>query len=722
MSDDLSEFHDVFFEEADELVETMEAELLDMLSDPDDPERINTVFRAAHSIKGGSATFGFDAVAKFTHVMETLMDEVRDGERRAEPDLVDLLLRGTDCVRSMLEAAKQGVESDAEVIDKVMAQLQACLEGGSPGGSADAGSKPDEAAAAASAASDSDAASENDDQDSAEGSDAPTKTYQIYLRAAPNSLRTANDPLALLAELESMGELTVELIADTLPSIDELVPEELYFAWNLTLQTPSDKSDIFEVFDWLDDASELKVEEIAASSVESAPDSQDHSTSSDSDAPDQTKLNAPKDQGEEQVVDIPKQAKAPAAAAPKPAAKTSAASSIRVGIDKIDKLINLVGELVITQSMLTEEGSKLPSESAEKLHEGLSQLQRYTRELQENVMQIRMVPISNAFNRLPRMIHDLTSKLGKKIDLKMVGEQTELDKTVLESIGDPLVHLVRNAVDHGIEMPDERVAAGKPETGEIQLNAYHESGNIIIEIVDDGGGINCEKVLGKAKERGLVGSDERLEDSEVFDLLFHPGFSTAEQVSDVSGRGVGMDVVKRNIQALGGAVEVDSKLGEGSVFRISLPLTLAIIDGQLVRVGDQTFVLPLTSIVESIQLDPQQVSAVAGKGALYRLRHEYMPLVQLANLFALSKGSNREQLVVVVESDSGKVGLLVDDLLAQQQVVIKSLEANYRSVEGIAGATILGDGTVALILDIDGVNNLSKTTVHRLTQSQIQAA
>ena len=390
-------------------------------------------------------------------------------------------------------------------------------------------------------------------------------------------------------------------------------------------------------------------------------------------------------------------------------AKTKSVSSIRVGTDKIDKLINLVGELVITQSMLQEEGDKLPQDIVEKLQAGLAQLERHTRDLQENVMQIRMVPISNAFNRLPRMIHDLTNKLGKKVELTMVGEQTELDKTVLESIGDPLVHLVRNAVDHGIESPEERLAAGKEETGNVELRAYHEAGNIVIEIRDDGKGIDTAKVLAKAKDKGLVGPNDILPDGSVYDLLFHPGFSTADQVSDVSGRGVGMDVVRRNIQSLGGNVEVDSQLGAGSVFSIRLPLTLAIVDGQLVTVNGQTFVVPLVSIIESIQIETVQVNSIAERGELYRLREEYIPIVRLATLFGMQDSGATEQLMVVVGSDQGKVGILVDDLLAQQQVVIKSLEANYKQVPGVAGGTILGDGTVSLILDINGVIQLSRT-------------
>jgi len=370
-------------------------------------------------------------------------------------------------------------------------------------------------------------------------------------------------------------------------------------------------------------------------------------------------------------------------------------SSIRVGIDKVDALINLVGELVITQSMLGQLGEDFSMDKVERLKDGLAELERNTRELQENVMSIRMLPISFAFNRFPRMVHDLCGKLQKKIELKMSGEQTELDKTVMEKIGDPLVHLVRNAVDHGIETPEKRLAAGKSETGTVHLNAYHQGGNILIEISDDGAGLNRERILAKAIERGLANSGDNLSDAEIFGFLFQPGFSTADVVSDVSGRGVGMDVVKRNITALGGAIDVESRPGNGSTFTIRLPLTLAILDGQLVRVGEQTFIIPLVSIIESLQVEPVRVNAIAGSAELYKLRDDYLPIIRLYDAFGL-------------KPDSTNLEELVDDLLAQQQVVIKSLETNFKKVGGISGATILGDGTVALIVDIGGIIELSQ--------------
>ena len=372
----------------------------------------------------------------------------------------------------------------------------------------------------------------------------------------------------------------------------------------------------------------------------------------------------------------------------------------------------MVGELVITQSMLSQLGEEedFGDVEIEKLKSGLMQLERNTREMQENVMRIRMLPINFVFQRFPRLVHDLSGTLNKKIELVLSGESTELDKTVMEKIGDPLVHLVRNSLDHGIEIPEDRIAAGKPETGEIHLNAYHEGGNIVIEITDDGAGLNLEKILSKAKLSGIVSDNDDLADEEIADLIFRPGLSTADVVSDVSGRGVGMDVVRRNIRALGGTVDVKTKTGEGSVFTIRLPLTLAILDGQSVVVGEEVYIVPLVAIIESVQVDTSLVNGITGQAQVYRLRDEYIPIVNLCDVFNISPlyDNIEDGLLVVVEAEGKKVALLVDDLLGQQQVVIKSLETNFKSVEGISGATILGDGTVALILDVTGLISISK--------------
>ena len=393
---------------------------------------------------------------------------------------------------------------------------------------------------------------------------------------------------------------------------------------------------------------------------------------------------------------------AKAAQAPKATADTT---SIRVSIDKVDSLINLVGELVITQSMLSQFGEKFDPSLLERLREGLSHLSRNTRDLQESVMQIRMLPIGFAFNRFPRLVHDLSLKLNKQVELRLSGEGTELDKTVLEKISDPLVHLVRNALDHGLETPEVRAASGKDTTGMIELIAYHEGGSIIIEVRDDGAGLNKARILNRARERGLVSPDAELTEDQIHHLIFHPGFSTAETISEVSGRGVGMDVVRRNINDLGGQVQIFSVEGRGSTIKIRLPLTLAILDGQLVRVGAETYVISLLAIVETIQVKREHVNRLPGGAELFRLRSDYLPIIDLGAQFGIARdpSSACDGLLVVVESDGRRFGLLVDDLLAQQQVVIKSLETSYKQVRGLAGATILGDGRVALILDVPGL-------------------
>ncbi|MGB3391881.1 MAG: chemotaxis protein CheA [Stenotrophomonas sp.] len=389
---------------------------------------------------------------------------------------------------------------------------------------------------------------------------------------------------------------------------------------------------------------------------------------------------------------------------------SSESSSIRVDIDKVDALINMMGELVITQSMLSDIGENFQPSQLERLRDGLAHLERTTRELQESVMRIRMLPIGSVFNRFPRMVRDLERKLGKQVKLELHGEHTELDKTVLEKIGDPMVHLVRNAIDHGLEMPEKRKAAGKPEAGTLKLDAFHEGGNIVVQISDDGAGLNRAAIVAKAHERGLVGADQELSDAEVAELIFQPGFSTSAQATDLSGRGVGMDVVRRNVRDLGGSVSVRSVAGKGSVFTIVLPLTLAIIDGLVTAVGQERYIVPLTSIVESTRLRPEAVRKIAGGGEVFHFRDEYLPIMRLHRVFGCQEAVTdiARAIVVVVEDDRRRVGLLVDDLLGQQQAVIKSLDAHYRRVQGVSGATILSDGSVALIVDVGGVVQLGQ--------------
>ena len=657
---DLEQFHQVFFEESFEGLDIMETGLMELDLGAANNEDINTIFRAAHSIKGGSGTFGFQGVADFTHVMETLLDEMRDGRREVTRKAVDSLLKSVDILRMMLNCEQDKTSPDNKKIKHQLTELEAIL-----GASA-------ERDAITEAVADSKASA--------------AAGWNIIFEPDANMMLTGNDPLRIIRELGELGDIEVETSQQKLPAFADLQPENCYLSWNITLHGDVSEDLIKDVFLWVEDECKLTLTPLVDESAQAAESTAD----------------------EVKAVPIAAQS-APAVTESKKAAATGS-SSIRVSIDKIDDLINMVGELVITQSMLSLLGEDFSMENLEKLQDGLSQLERHTREMQESVMMIRMLPISFSFSRFPRLVRDMSSQMGKKIDLVMSGENTEIDKTLIEKIGDPLIHLVRNSLDHGIEMPEDRIAAGKNETGTINLNAYHKGGNIVIEIIDDGKGIDPDAVLNKAIEKGLVPANARLTSQQINDLIFQPGFSTAKEVTDVSGRGVGMDVVRKNITSLGGAVEIQSEFGKGSTFTIRLPLTLAILDGQTIIVGDEIYIIPLVSIVESIQIKSDMINKVAGKGETFKLRDEYIPIVRLSSVFGIENAKAKtleEGILVVVESDRKPCGLFIDDLLGQQQVVIKSLEQNYQRVDGVSGATILGDGSVALILDIPGLLRMS---------------
>jgi two-component system chemotaxis sensor kinase CheA len=660
---DLTQFHKTFFEESREGLDAMEAALLALDSGSTDHELVHTIFRAAHSIKGGAATFGFADVAAFTHVAESLLEEVRSERRAVDSGLIELLLRSVDCLRAMLERSSQGqpvADAESEALRVELVQLVS-------------GEVAVPSSAAAPVA-------------------APASGWTIGFTAMPHLLQTGNDPLRLFRELQQLGRLEVvrAFITDSAPAqLAELDPSQCHLGWELRLHGAVARGDVDAVFDWLDGDCELTVAPLVdAAAAGTAPP-----------APD---------------VPVPEAAVPAAAAAPRTVREAAAASgegsSIRVGIDKVDALINMMGELVITQSMLSDIGEKFELSQLGRLREGLVQLERTTRELQESVMRIRMLPIASVFNRFPRLVHDLERKLDKRVRLELHGEHTELDKTVLEKIGDPLVHLVRNAIDHGLESPAQRKAAGKSETGTLKLNAYHEGGNIVVQISDDGAGLNRAAIVAKAQQRGLIAAGQELGDAEVAELIFQPGFSTAAQATDLSGRGVGMDVVRRNVRDLGGSVGVRSVPGKGSTFTITLPLTLAIIDGLVTAVGSERYIVPLTSIVESLRLRADSVRRIAGGGEVFHFRDEYLPIMRLHRAFACSDAVTdiARGIVVVIEEDGRRVGLLVDDLLGQQQAVVKSLEAHYRRVQGISGATILSDGSVALIVDVGGVVRLGQ--------------
>jgi two-component system, chemotaxis family, sensor kinase CheA len=644
---EMAEIAKVFFQESREGLDAMEAGLLG-LGDPSDTETINTIFRAAHSIKGGSATFGFTEVASFTHGVETLLDEMRNGVRAVTAEAIQVLLQSCDCMREMIAATEAEHPLDQSRISTLNNDITHIL-GERPG---DATAKPK--------------------RESVGGPVATPTGWRVRFEPVPDLLRLRNEPVRMFAELARLGELSTEANTSALPLLDAMDPETCYLSWDLELNGRVSREQLDDIFDWVDSGCRLEFIPLG-------------------DLP----------------VPVPVAVTKTRPPSPSPITTSSPraateAGSIRVDTDKLDSIINLVGELLITQSMLSTFAEGLDPGKLDTLRKGLSQLARNTRELQESVMQIRMLPISFAFNRFPRLVHDLSRKLGKTVEIKLTGENTELDKTILEKISDPLVHLVRNSLDHGLETPEQRTASGKSPNGTIELSAFHEGGSIIIEVRDDGAGLNKRKILQKARERGLVAPDQELTDDQIDNLIFMPSFSTADQISDVSGRGVGMDVVRRNINDLGGHVQIFSKEGSGSTVRIQLPLTLAILDGQLVRVGKEIYIISLLAIVETIQVSQDRLSTLLGSSEIFRLRDEYLPVIKLSEMFGIEPdaGTAEQGLLVVVEADNKRVCVLVDDLLAQQQVVIKSLESNFKPVPGIAGATILGDGAVALIIDV----------------------
>lgn len=707
MEIDLSQFHAVFFEESFEGLDVMEQELLNLEEDTD-LENVNTIFRAAHSIKGGSATFAFTQVAEFTHVMETLLDEMRDGKRAIIREIIDLLLKSVDCLRGMLHQLQDGEEVSNDYVELVNYFNQLLNNNSASGGTVDSG----------------ETAGENQDTVS---QDITHHYFTISFAPENYILQTGNEPLRMFKELCGLGDLRVVADLSKVPSFDELDPELCFISWRLKLETEVEQAAIKEVFEWVEDDCLLEIkssgEQQAEPTKETTEKAVDETGGVEPLVAEET--NAPEVKEESNTTESSKPVKKlvpiKKEASNTPTKKAASTASIRVGIDKVDTLIDLVGELVITQSMLGELGDNFEMSKVEQLINGLRELEANTRELQESVMRIRMLPIGFVFNRLPRMVRDLSAQLGKKIDLNIFGEDTELDKTVMEQIGDPLTHLVRNALDHGVESVDKRLAAGKSETGNVTLNAYHQGGNIIIEIKDDGAGIDPKIIYRKAVEKGLIEDGVDIPSEQIISMIMEPGFSTAEVVSDVSGRGVGMDVVKRNINNLGGSVDISSVLGKGTTFTIRLPLTLAILDGQLVRSANEIYVIPLASIVESIPLTSIQVTRIAGNMPVYKNDNEYIPIVDLCDEFEIvhDKQTTNEGLVAIVEGENRKIAIKIDELLGQQQVVIKSLESHYKSLQGVSGATILGDGRVSLILDIVG---LSKRSVERMAAKKDRVA
>ncbi|MFP3744360.1 chemotaxis protein CheA [Achromobacter sp. SIMBA_011] len=686
---DLSQFYETFFDEADELLAQMEQLLLELDVGAPDIEQLNAIFRAAHSIKGGAATFGcFNQLAGTTHLLENLLDAIRRGEMALRTDMIDIFLETKDVLKSQLDAYRASEEPDEAVFERICAVLrQLALEHKDPAAAAAPAAAPAPVAPPPVQAAPEPEPEPAPVVEAAPAADAAGLPLRVRITKVSDK-----DAESLLEEMGNLGQVKASQRANGVLTV-----------WVDSTCTPDD---IEAVCCFIVDADQLNIAREAppASAAEAAP--APVAAAAPAVAPAVAPEPAPAPVAAPAVAEsaaaaeaISQASRTSRAAAPAHVDKES--TSIRVGVEKVDQVINLVGELVITQAMLAQTASTLDPVLHDRLLNGMEQLERNARDLQEAVMSIRMMPMDYVFSRFPRLVRDIAGKMGKQIELQTYGRATELDKSLIERIIDPLTHLVRNSLDHGIETPEKRVAAGKDPVGQLVLSAQHNGGNIVIEVSDDGAGLNREKILKKAMAQGLP-VNENSPDDEIWQLIFAPGFSTAEKVTDISGRGVGMDVVRRNIQDMGGHVQLSCEPGNGTTTRIVLPLTLAILDGMSVRVGEETFILPLNHVTESLQPTNDQIYSVAGNERVMHVRGEYLPLVEMHRVFSVSEAQTdpTQAIAVIMQAEDRRFALLVDHLIGQHQVVVKNLESNYRKVPGISAATILGDGSVALIVDV----------------------
>jgi len=733
--DELQQFKQTFFQECEELLGDLEGHLMALQAGEGDNNTLNAVFRAIHSIKGGAGAFGFERLVGFAHIFETVLDLMRDGRLEPAPDSVLLVLRCADILSDLVKAAQSGTELPADHENDGRKSLIALAA--SIGVNADPNAADDALAALDAELGLGNAMSEPEPEPE------PAKAAQLkfLVKFAPRDAlyQRANEPLILIRELRNLGGFIARADASALPSLDQMNPEGAYITWEFDIETDQGEQAIRDVFEFVLDDCDLEITCLnpgaeapapppkpavapAAAKVEAAPPAAAAAPPPSMEAPKAAKAE-------------PQPAAAPAAAqagAQGGGAQggggqggggqgggeggTKAVRSIRVDLDRVDKLVNMVGELVITHAMIAQQTEHLHADQHPELANGLAELSHHIRDLQESVMAMRAQPVKSVFARLPRLVRELAQLTNKKIRLDMSGENTEIDKTVIEQLGDPLTHMIRNSCDHGIESPEDRAAAGKPAEGVIHVSADQRGGRIVIEISDDGRGINRDKVMKKAIEKKLVAPDAALSNEEIDNLIFLPGFSTADTVSNISGRGVGMDVVRQNIQSLGGRVHIQSRPGQGSSFILTLPLTLAVLDGMVLKVGQQSYILPLANIVESLRPEADQINVVANASQLLRIRGEYVPLVYLHRIFKVANGIDdpTKALVIIVEmEDSSKMGLVVDEIIGQQQVVIKSLEENFDPIRGVGAATILGNGRVSLILDVAGIKYIAEHETQR---------
>ncbi|OWV72092.1 chemotaxis protein CheA [Rhizobium sp. R634] len=747
---DMNEIKEIFFQECEEQLAELESGLLKMNDGDRDPETVNAVFRAVHSIKGGAGAFGLDDLVAFAHVFETTLDCVRSNKLEPTQDVLKVMLKSADVLADLTNAARDGGSVDESRSRGLVKELEALANGELPSPSAAAEAPAPKATAKPAPAAAAPAPKPTDDSGfqpipfsfddfGGDEADSGLPAYEVTFKPRFELYSKGNDATLLLRDLSRLGEMTIYCNADELPGLEELDPEGAYFFWNVTIKTDKGEDAIrtvFEFAEWDCDLTIKAVDEAAgdASTNEELPMVPvpfDLSILDETSATEETSARARADETAAAVAAAEtasnvtqmaaaaarvekKESAAAAAAAANAAAQNNAAGAgqtIRVDLDRVDRLINLVGELVINQAMLSQSVIENDTTGTSSINMGLEELQQLTREIQDSVMAIRAQPVKPVFQRMSRIVREIADMTGKSIRLITEGENTEVDKTVIDKLAEPLTHMIRNAVDHGIETPEKRAAAGKNTEGTVRLTAKHRSGRILIELADDGAGINREKVRQKAIDNDLIPADANLSDEEIDNLIFLPGFSTADKISDISGRGVGMDVVKRSIQALGGRINITSKPGHGSVFTMSLPLTLAVLDGMVVTVAGQTLVVPLTAIVETLQPEAAAIHSFGANHRLISIRNSFCPLVDVGRIlnFRATQANPVEGVALLVESEGGgQRALMVDAIQGQRQVVIKSLEANYTHVPGIAAATILGDGRVALILDVDAVVGASR--------------
>ena len=736
---DLDDFKATYFDECSELLTELEEQFAAIEDGDRSSDRLNAVFRAIHSIKGGGGAFGFSELVQFSHVYETLLDHVRDGRIEMNDTVVALCIRSNDIVADFVSAAKAGESLGPDYGGEERAQFDALTRGGpaeapatgsGPAGGAEAEDDFDIDFVPVMATVGGDAAAADDDT-FAQVPLSDDGHWEIRFTPHTELYSRANDPLLLIRELASLGEIEVRAVLDVIPPLADFEPFGTYCAWEISLQAPdATEESIAEVFEFVEGNCDLTITRVGAAQTPAPAAAPSFAQLAEMEKREREAPTTPSFAAlAEEVKASPKPAPAPAPVrlAPTlvvdqeaepdtdrragPEDRRNGVQSIRVDLDKIDRVVNMVGELVITQSMLTQQMDETLRARYQELVRGLEVLAQTTRGLQDSVMSIRAQPVKTVFSRMPRLVRELASKTGKKIKLDTIGENTEIDKTIIEQLSDPLTHMIRNSADHGLEQPDVRTAAGKPEMGTIRLSAEQAGGNILIVVEDDGNGINRERVLEVARDRAIVGPDSQLSEEQIDQLIFAPGFSTASAVSDISGRGVGMDVVLSNIKKIGGSVHVKSWPGRGTRVTLRLPLTLAVLDVMLVKVAGCPYVIPLSSIVETMQCARVTFSRMPTGNQVLQVRGEYVQVVDLARRFDLAADTDEDsRFVVLCEAEGGvKVALIVDDIIGQQQVVIKSLEENFQSIDGIAGGTILGDGNVALIVDVQGL----KATVVR---------